>query len=355
MKGFLFDGTPEVAIASWIAMATLLIASLMLVSIVLLRIRALRLERRDARAKREWMSVFQHVLSGGEVPLQPLGHAELHGFIDAWNEVHEPLPEAVSRRLIPLGREVQLVAATRPLLHGKGYHDRTRAIIALGYMREERLFDGLSEFLSDRSPIVSLCAARALAQIDPPRAMAIFIPKIVERQDWSPANVARILVENHDGSAVRELSQVLPRVNVDIGVRLIRFLADIDPARAAETVREFLHANVDDRIISACLRIVSDPEDRNLVIGFLDSPRWHVRMHAAAALGRMGHSGDRQKLEPLLADPVWWVRYRAAQALLRLPDVGESGLQSIREGQPDSYGRDIIDQVLSEQSMRSAA
>lgn len=357
MRSFLFEGAPEVIVASWIAVATLLISFLMLVLILLLRWRALRLERRDQAAKEHWALVFSRVLDGAEdLPLQPLAHGEVHGFIDAWNEVQEPLSEEESRRLIPVGQKVEMVPPTRRMLNGTGYHDRARAIIALGYLRDPATFDVLAPYLSDSSPLVSLCAARSLSQIDPPRAMAMFIPKIVERDDWVPTNVARILAENQDGSAAQELSKALPRVGVsDIGVRLVSFLADIDPKQAAGSIRQFLCSDVDDRIISACLRIVSDPEDRMLIRGFLNSPRWHVRMHAASALGRLAKHGDGPYLEPLLSDTVWWVRYRVAQAMLQLPDVGELGLREIRERQSDIYAREIIDQVLSEQHMKEAA
>ncbi|AUZ56173.1 hypothetical protein B1L07_14975 [Stenotrophomonas acidaminiphila] len=113
-------------------------------------------------------------------------------------------------------------------------------------------------------------------------------------------------------------------------------------------VRQLLDAQVDDHVISVCLQLLNDPQDRERAKRFLDSPRWHVRMHAAAALGRMGEPGDRGLLEPLLADSVWWVRYRTAQALLALPGAGQQALLQIKERLADAYGRDIIDHVLSE-------
>ncbi|MNN03056.1 HEAT repeat protein [compost metagenome] len=120
-------------------------------------------------------------------------------------------------------------------------------------------------------------------------------------------------------------------------------------------VRQLLDGHVDDHIISVCLQLVNEKQDRERVIGFLTASRWHVRMHAAAALGRIGEAGDSPRLEPLLADSVWWVRYRTAQALLALSGMGVDAMRQLQQRQSDRYGRDIIDQVLAEHGLRSMA
>ena len=247
-----------------------------------------------------------------------------------------------------------LVDAARRMLRGN-YHDCAMAIIALGHLRDRSTFDELVPFLNDHSPIVSLCAAHALGQVDPPQAMAMFVPMILERDDWMPGNVARILARNGDGSAVRELDNALLRANTSTMVKLVRFLAGIDPGHAAVVIRQVLASSDDDHAISACLQLVSDTQDRGRVAGFLGASRWHVRMHAASALGRIGEAADCERLEPMLADKVWWVRYRAAQALLALPGMGAAALRQLQQRQSDAYGRDIIDQVLSEHDMGAVA
>jgi HEAT repeat protein len=184
--------------------------------------------------------------------------------------------------------------------------------------------------------------------------MAMFVPLVAEREDWVPGNVARILAENKDGSAARELGNALLRANADTTVKLVRFLADIDPQRASGVLRQLLDGHVDDHIISVCLQLVNDRHERERVIGFLAASRWHVRMHAAVALGRIGEAADAARLEPLLADSVWWVRYRAAQALMALSGNGVEAMRKVQQRQGDAFGRDIIDQVLSEHGLRGA-
>jgi HEAT repeat protein len=293
-------------------------------------------------------------LAGNEVLVRPLARDEVVGFVEAWNATHDSLSREDSLRLLPLGRRVGLVDAARGMLRGN-YHDCAMAIIALGHQRDLGVFGELVPFLNDRSPIVSLCAAHALGQVDPPRAMAMFVPMILERDDWMPGNVARILTRNEDGSAARELDNTLLRANTSSMVKLVRFLADIDPERAAVVIRQLLDSSIDDHAISVCLQLVSDKQDRERVAGFLNASRWHVRMHAASALGRIGEAADGQRLEPMLTDKVWWVRYRTAQALLALPGMGAAALRQVQQRQSDVYGRDIIDQVLSEHAMGVAA
>lgn len=339
-------------VAGWVAVLTLLLAFVLLTIIVILRMRAQRREQRDLLARQYWTRVIERELAGEDVQVHHLQRHEVPGFIEAWNTAHDSLLESDSRKLTMLGQRVGLEEAAKRMLRGS-YHDRAMTIIALGHLHDRRVFDMIEPFLADRSPIVSLCAARALAQVDPPRAMALFVPMIVERNDWVPGSVARILSENTDGSAAREISNALLRANADTTVKLVRFLTDIDPGRAGAVIRQLLDGHVDDHIISVCLQLVNDKQDRDKVASFLTASRWHVRMHAAAALGRIGEATDSRKLEPLLADSVWWVRYRTAQALLALTGRNEEAMRGVQQRQSDAYGRDIIDHVLAEHGLRS--
>lgn len=348
------DGTTLLMVAYWVATLTLLLVLSLLMVILWLRARAQRRELQYKRALHHWSQAMRHALAGKAVHEEPLRRGDAAGFIEAWNTTHESLSQADSARLLPLGRQVGLMDAARHMLSGN-YHDRAMAIMALGHMGDHRVFDELVPFLHDRSPIVSLCAAHALGKVDPPQAMAMFVPMIMERDDWMPGNVARILARNEDGSAVRELDNAMLRANTSTMVKLVRFLADIDPAHAAGVIRRLLHSSVDDHAISVCLQLVHDKQDRELVASFLGASRWHVRMHAASALGRIGTAQDSQRLEPLLADAIWWVRYRAAQALLALPGIEVLELRRLQQRQSDPYGRDIIDQVLCEHEMGVAA
>jgi hypothetical protein len=117
--GIMSGATPGLIIACWIAAATVVVAVAMLLAILLLRSHALKRERRDAHARASWVAVLEHELDGGGQPLPVLPAGEVAGFIDAWNAVHEPLPEAHSRQLIALGHRIKLLQACRPYLAGR--------------------------------------------------------------------------------------------------------------------------------------------------------------------------------------------------------------------------------------------
>ena len=343
-------GMSDVTIAKWVALVTLCLAALVLLAILLLRRLADARQRRDRAAYQRWHVVFEQAAGGAPLSSLPtrIDGGELTGLLEAWNVLHERLPAEQAQRLRPLGQMLELPRHCAGLLDG-GYHDRALAVVALGHLGDTGSFGQVEALLHDHSPIVSLCAARALSMIDPPAAMARFIPLIEHRPEWAPGSVARILGENGEHVAVRELSNALLHASAETSVKLLRFLSDIDPQQSALVVRRLLHEPIDDQVLSVCLQVLQDRADLPRVRELLGAQRWHVRMHAASALGRLGSAADQPALQPLLTDPVWWVRYRAAQALAALPGVGAAGLAGIQGSVTDRYGRDIIAQVLAEQ------
>lgn len=345
-------GMSDVTIAKWVALTTLCLALVVLLAILVLRRLADARQRRDRAAYQRWQAVFERALAGDALSSLPttVDAGELAGLLEAWNALHERIAADQAQPLRALGQQLALSGRCAHLLRGS-YHDRALAVIALGHLQDKQGFALVEPLLHDRSPIVSLCAARALSMIDPSQAMSRFIPLIVDRPEWTPGHVARILSENGEYVAVRELSNALLHASAETSVKLLRFLNDIDAQQSAQVVHRLLNEPVDDQVLSACLQVLHDRNDLPRVRQLLAAQRWHVRMHAASALGRLGTADDQTLLEPLLADPVWWVRYRAAEAIAALPGVGLSGLQATQTRVSDRFGRDIIAQVVAEKRM----
>jgi HEAT repeat protein len=348
---FLTSANARVVFAFWLGVVVIAMALLMLLVIIAMRQLVMRRERNRIRAATQWHQILLDSAQGLGASLPALPRADLPGFVDAWNHVHQTLgnhdDSGLQRVAGEIGLERQLYLA---IDHGN-FHNRVMAIIALGYVRSRTHFDKLARYLDDRSTIISLSAARALMHIDPARAVTMLVPHIVERNDWPQGGVAQILHDASPALVSKELSEVALRANADVAPRLIRFLADVSPAAAAPVIRRILASPPDDHLVSTCLQVMTDPADLDLIRSLLAHERWHVRMHAAAALGRMGESSDEQRLLPLLADPQWWVRYRAAQALSRLPHMEEHGMQRLRAMQTDRFACDVLDQVMAERNM----
>ncbi|GAB3747062.1 hypothetical protein GCM10028795_09430 [Lysobacter olei] len=349
--GFLSGADAKVVFAFWLGVVVLAMSLATMVVILAMRQSVLRREREHQRAAKHWGRILVDVAHGGTAGAASLPARDVSGFIEAWNDVHASLRGADNSALQAIARTIGLEKRLHAELEHGSFHDRVVTIIALGYLKSREHFDRLARYLDDRSSIVSLCAARALMQIDPSRAVSLFVPHIVTRSDWSQGSVADILREAGPDRVSHELGEAVLRANADVAPRLVRFLAGVSPQEAAPVIRQIVATSNDDHLVSTCLQVLAEPKDLDLVRSLLSHPRWHVRMHAATALGRLGTLGDEQQLLPLLTDEQWWVRYRAAQALVKLPFMDGTAVQRIRNRQTDRFASDILDQVMAEQRM----
>lgn len=341
---------PVYIFAFWLGIGVAALAIVMLLLILFLRQAVLRRERIHAAAVARWREVLiPHPQQ--EPPIPPLASRDLSGFLEVWNAVHEPLPQGSTDFLARVAEAVGLEQRLLPRIGRGRFHSRLVSIIAIGHIRNPENFDRMRRFIDDKNPTVSLCAARALMQIDPQRAVSQFVPRIVSRGDWSQGSVATILAETKHEAVPKELAGAALQASADIAPRLIRFLAGVSPEAASPIIRQTLESAKDERLISACLQVMTRSLDLDCVRPLLTHQRWHVRMQAAVTLGRLGVPGDDERLVGLLSDPQWWVRYRAAQALLKLRFFGRNRLRDVQAAQADHYARDIIEHVLKEQEM----
>ena len=348
---FLSGADPKVVFAFWLGVAVVIVAVSIMVVIFAMRRSMLRKERNHRRAATFWRGVLAPAgaRAAGRTPALP--RRDLTGFIEAWNQVHLESQGRDEPALQRIARDVELDKHLYRALASGGFHGRLMSLTALGYLNDRAHFDEIARYLDDRSSIVSLSAARALMQLDPQRAVALFVPQIVARPDWSQSGVAQILQEAGPATVSEKLGEVVLQANADVAPRLIRFLAGVSPEQADVVIRKILQSSEDEHLISTCLQVMSSQADLDLVRPLLSRERWHVRMHAASAIGRLGGAGDEHLLVPLLADAQWWVRYRAAQALVRLPSMGDGDVARLRATQTDRFACDILDQVVAEEKI----
>ncbi|QNP41868.1 HEAT repeat domain-containing protein [Lysobacter solisilvae (ex Woo and Kim 2020)] len=348
---FLISANPRVVFAFWLGVVVIAMALLMLLVILVMRQVVTRRERNRIRAATQWHQILLDSAQGMATSPPSLPRSDLPGFVDAWNHVHQSLGSHDDAGLQRVAQEIGLEQHLSVAIDHGNFHNRVMSIVALGYLRSRNQFDKLARYLDDRSTIISLSAARALMHIDPARAVTMLVPHIVERNDWPQGGVAQILHDASPSLVSKELGEVALRANADVAPRLVRFLADVSPAAAAPVIRNVLASHPDDHLISTCLQVMGDETDLDLIRSLLGHERWHVRMHAASALGRLGVREDEQRLLPLLADTQWWVRYRAAQALSRLPGIEAEDMQRVRAAQTDRFACDVLDQVIAERHM----
>jgi hypothetical protein len=348
----LYSSDPRVVFAFWVGVSTSLASLVLFVGVLVLRKLAQWRERRHLQAATVWRQVLEHSMREG-VPAQlpALTRHDMTGFMEAWNDLHEQALLAHDNpRIGELAQKIALAPRLEKLAVRGSFHERIMSIIALGYLRCAATFDRVEPLLNDASPIISICAAHALMRIDSERAAQRVVSQILSRQDWVDGGVAQILQEARPEVVQDHLADATLRANDETSARMVRFLADISPKAAAPVIRQILAEPHDEHLISVCLQVISDPQDLDKVRLLLKHPRWHVRMHAASAIGRLGGCDDVESLLPLLSDAQWWVRYRTAQAIAHLlqdPDA----LVCLRDRQQDRFARDILTQVLAEQTL----
>lgn len=344
----------QIVFAIWVGICVTLASLLLLAVVLALRQLAQRRERNHQRAVLFWRDVLAAAMQVPPTSSPALPARDMTGFVDVWNELHDAPGGADDPGMRAVAEQVGLAPKLERLLARGSFHDRVMAIIALGHLRSSASFAKLAPLIDDTSPIISISAARAMMRIDPEQAVQKVVPQIVARQDWVDGGVAQMLNEAGAQAVKGELGAATLRANDEAAPRLVRFLAGVSAEAAAPVVSQILAEPHDEHLVSTCLQVISDPRDLDKVRPLLVHPRWHVRMHAAAALGRLGSQDDAAALVPLLADPQWWVRYRTAQALQNL--LGSSQrLEQLRNGQEDRFARDILTQVIAERALELAA
>lgn len=346
---------PIVQFAFWLGVAVAVLTLVMLSVIIVMRQLVLLREANHARAVARWRPIIEAGTADGSAQVPKLPNRDVPGFIEVWNAVHESLHGATSAHLARIAGETGLEAHLFRVLSGPSFHDRVTALIALGHVKSKESLDRVSQHINDQSPIMSLCAARALLQIDPEQAVPQLVPHIVSRQDWSQGTIATILQETAGPRIAGPLTEATLHANADIAPRLIRFLQGVSPEAARPIIREALTSSADDHMVAACLQLLSNKDDLDSVRPLLQHPRWHVRMQAAVTLGRLGVPGDEKRLMAMLTDEQWWVRYRAAHALVSLTFMKTEQIRHIQKSQTDPYAQDIISHVLAERAIGAAA
>ena len=345
----LAHGESQIAFATLVGLTVSIASVVLLIAVLLLRQIAQRRERNHQRAATFWHAALASATEEAPVHVQALPRRDMTGFLESWNRLHELRGDDDVSGMHALASKIDLGSKLQQMVRDGRFHERVMAIIATGYLRNKRSFGQLTSLIDDASPIVSISAARALMRIDPRRAVSQVVPQIVSRHDWVDGGIAQMLNEAGPEAVKEELGAAALRANDEVASRLVRFLAGVSPEAAAPVIARILAEAHDEHLVSTCLQVIDDARDLDKVHALLSHDRWHVRMHAAAAIGRLGVAKDAHALFPLLADPQWWVRYRTAQALKRLLSDGE--MEQLRAEQQDRYARDILTHVIAEKAV----
>lgn len=290
-----------------------------------------------------------------EVPpsnLPRLGAADVFTFLTLWNHLQESVLDQARQGLNDVARRLGIPAIAHRMLDRANLRGRLMAVATLGQLQDRSVWDVLSAFAASPDVVLSLAAARALIRIDRHAAVDRLMPLITVRLDWPAPRVASLLLAAGADVISAPLARIAIVASPRHAPRLIRYLDVVHCETAILAVRQIIRGTNDMEVIAACLRIFKDPEDLDTVRGFLDHPRWEIRVQAATAIGRLGTANDEERLALLLADPEWWVRYRSAHALCALLADSPGRLDRLQREHVNRFARDVLAQARAERLLR---
>lgn len=343
-------------IAHWVSIAVVVLVLFLMVYILFLRVLLLLKEKRYRELSALWSPILLNNAKNKRNRLPRIDYVDRFSFLIMWNMLREGKDGDLEIRnwMNSVAIETGIDRVARRLLDKHGIRKKLLAVVTLGQLRDKSQWEKLHQMALSDHALLSLAATQAIVRIDVEAAVPIVIPLVVNRVHWPAAKVASILGEIGPDRVSLPLADAVMQASADEMQRLIPYLETCHDTVALSAVRRILKDPRDDKVIGPCLYVIGkfrDAKDLKLVRQYLTHPRWHVRAHAAACLGRLGTKEDEEKLMALLTDPEWWVRYRAAQAIVDLPFSSPERIRKLKKELGDRYARDILAQAMAEKGL----
>lgn len=348
--------TLVLTVAYWVSVAVVALVMFLMTYIFILRTLLLLKERRYRDLSATWRRILLSSEEANRDRLPCIKYVDRTSFLILWNMLREEKDGDAKTRdwMNQVAVAMGMDRVARHLLTKRNIRKKLLAVVTLGQLRDKSQWDKLRQIATSDHALLSLAATQAIARIDPVAAVPIVIPLAVRRTGWPAAKVASILKEIGPDLISKPLTDAVLEAPDEEMQRLIPFLETCHDTAALSTAHRILREPHDDKVIGPCLYVLGkfrDKKDLKLIRQYLTYPRWHVRAHAAACLGRIGTKEDEAKLAALLADPEWWVRYRAAQAIVNLPFSNTARVHKLKETLSDRYARDILTQAIAEKGL----
>jgi len=343
------DGMIELAL--WLTKAILLFATIIISQIIIIRSIILVQEKRTEKFRKIWRIVINEAIFEEPETLPSLPKKYMRQFMAEWNIFFFSLKGESHHQLVSLAKRVNADRIAMTYLIARQPRVRMLGITTLGHMKIEKAWFLLLSISKTSDTVISLSAFRAMLHINPARATEDLFEQIISRNDWPSHNVVQILGDVDKQLIFPRMRKALLISNEEDQAKLLQLLEALHCRDLLPEIRELLKGNPDGRIISLCLQLIYQPEGREIALKYIDYFRWHVRVHAATALGRIGNPDDVNVLIKMMEDKEWWVRYRAACAINEMPFITIDKLQAIKDTMSDRYARNMMEHVIAERSL----
>lgn len=282
-------------------------------------------ERRRDRLTGAWRPLFFEVLAGDAPPdaligrVSPAQERLFLSFLAPYAARFEGRARTLIARLA-----APFLARLEADLDRRRAGTRARAVQLLGLLGDDSCRAPLRRCLHDPSPLVTYTAFRWLSRRGSPEDAAALLDRIDRLSGVSVKQLSSSLV--HLGAeAAPPLRSALADEAASSTVRVVcaealRWMGD---GEAAPLAAQLLADEPEPELTAALLRLlrrVGRPEHALLARSYCDSDVPFVRIHAARALGQIGHPDhDRTRLRRLVTGAgSRWVAYNAAKSLTEL-------------------------------------
>jgi len=326
----------------------LFVTACVFVAVITLRIMLVYKERRRRKFVEMWRPILMQCVMEVPETHPKLNYRFILDFITEWNALFDKLNGTSRDNLVSFASQLKIQQTAIKLLISSHLKIQLTGVVTLGNMQVQGAWPILESIANSNNAILSMAAYRALIMIDSDRALIELLPVLIKREDWPNAMIARILKNTNNNLVCSIVTNACDTANQEQLFRLIQILNALNCPSIPVVFRKALLDDMDDHIISYCLKFTTDPNSIDLVRKYVSYPRWHIRAHAATALGNIGGKEDIKHLVKLIADKQWWVRYRAAQALTKMPFISRDDVHDIKAKQQSKNAKQIIDQVLAE-------
>lgn len=277
-------------------------------------------------------------------------------FLYNWNYIHESLRGQAKDRLNLFAKKYSIEEKALKLLKSFLIKNRLIAINTLGNLGEVATYESVLEFARKKDPIVSVWAFRAMFRISPKTTMENYLDMIAERDDWSPAHVAKIIKECDVDLISGHLTAICAKyyssqISEKQVAHLISYLRFVHTRDSAPLIEKILAESNEMEVLISCLRLIESVSACPRIRELLDDDRWQVRMFAIMALERFGVPEDIALIKLSLSDENWWVRYYAAQSLFTMPTMDRKKMEKLSVEVETKFEHDILVQVLAEDEL----
>jgi HEAT repeat protein len=195
---------------------------------------------------------------------------------------------------------------------------RARAVHTLAVLGEQQYLPVFMKALEDKSPLVALLSARALATWGEPAVAEHLLPALQRFEAWNPNVLASLLV-SLGKTVAPSLRTNLRNTHHSSWVRTIamKALTELRDPLATPLAVEILRQEKDINLQIAAIQLLAQmggSEHIPLIRQRYNSPFFPVRLHAIRALGILSNA-DHSTFRQALDDPSPWVAMEAAQSL----------------------------------------